>query len=332
MLDEAVRCAPVVVALPVEIDLTSQERVYDQLYAAFASGAQVVVADFTGTTFCDCSSLRRLVAIRHRAAARDAELRLAIPPGPVRRVAELADLDHMLPVYPGVREAVGAGPVPRLDALGPRPDAAGPTAASADLIDLIGASQLHILRWHARLGELRRRGSPASCRELAATWDTVAALLDLHMRAEDEICGPAIYGTEPPGLAVAWDVKDAHADIREMLRETSLQPPGSPRWWQLATTASSAWLRRCEDEEHGPPAEYRRRADPALRRRLARQWRAFSEACIRDLYPDAPPQLPTCQLRQARPATPRLAGPAFGPLACTCEACTLRLTRIPLPA
>jgi hypothetical protein len=41
--------------------------------------------------------------------------------------------------------------------------------------------------------------------------------------------------------------------------------------------------------------------------------------------PQAPPQLPTCQLRQTRPATPHLADPAFSPLACTCQTCTDRL-------
>jgi anti-anti-sigma regulatory factor len=324
MLDQQACQRPVVVRLPPQIDLTSQERAYDQLYAAFASGASVVVADFTATTFCDCSSLRRLVAVQHRAAARDARLLLAIPPGGlVHRVAKLIDLDHLLPVFRSVREALAAAPVPRLNEPGLVSRAAGRTPGRADIIDLVGASHLHILRWQERLGQLRRRRTdPASRPELAATWDTVASLIDLHMRAEDEVCGPALYGTEPQGLALARQLKDAHEDVREIVRETSLQPPGSPLWWHMVTTALSTWARQFDDEEHSPLAGYRYRADPALRRQLGLAWRAFREACIRDLYPVAPAQLPTCQFREARPAVPRLAGPAFGPLACTCHACT----------
>jgi anti-anti-sigma factor len=80
----------VVVPLAGEIDMVNCEQVYDRLYAAFVSGATVVIADFTATSFCDCASLRRLLAVQRRAAAQGAQLRLVIPPGnPVQRLAEL---------------------------------------------------------------------------------------------------------------------------------------------------------------------------------------------------------------------------------------------------
>lgn len=62
----------VVIRLAAEIDLTNRDQVYDQLCAAFAGGAAVVVADLTATSFCDCGSLRCLLAVQHRAAAREA--------------------------------------------------------------------------------------------------------------------------------------------------------------------------------------------------------------------------------------------------------------------
>jgi anti-anti-sigma factor len=96
----------VVVPLAAEIDLTNNEQVYDPLYSAFVSGAAVVIADFTATWFCDCSSLRRLLAVQQRAAARGGQLRLAIPPGSlVRRVAGLTGLDQRLHIYSSTREA-----------------------------------------------------------------------------------------------------------------------------------------------------------------------------------------------------------------------------------
>ena len=193
----------------------------------------------------------------------------------------------------------------------------------ADISDVIRADGAHILCWQARLGQLHRGTGPASGPDLAATWDTVTALIDVHARAADEICAPAIYGPEPPGRTLAGQARDDHQDIREIIGETGLQFPGSPRWWQLATAALAAWALHFDDEEHGLSAGYRRRAGRGLREHLARQWRAFAEAVIRDQsYPAAPARLHTCQLRLARPATPRLAGPAFCALACTCQPCT----------
>ena len=96
----------VVVPLAGEIDMVNCEQVYDQLYAAFVSGATVVIADFTATSFCDCASLRRLLAVQRRAAVQGAQLRLVIPPGhPVQRLAELLDVNGRLHIYPGMQEA-----------------------------------------------------------------------------------------------------------------------------------------------------------------------------------------------------------------------------------
>jgi anti-anti-sigma factor len=98
--------AAVVVPLAAEIDLTNNERACGQLTAAFAGGAAVVIADLTSTRFCDCASLRRLLAVQQRAASRGGQLRLVIPPGsPVRRLAGLTGLDQPLNIYRSVREA-----------------------------------------------------------------------------------------------------------------------------------------------------------------------------------------------------------------------------------
>lgn len=106
MLDQEIHHVPTVVRLPAEIDLTNAEDVCGQLDTAFTSGAQVVIADFTGCTFCDCSSMRRLVGVQARAARRGCQLRLVIPPGnPVRRIAALIEVDRSLPVHPSAREA-----------------------------------------------------------------------------------------------------------------------------------------------------------------------------------------------------------------------------------
>lgn len=107
--------ATIVVPLGAEIDLTNCDQVYELLNRASVSGANVV-ADFTETQFCDCASLRSVLAAQHRAAAHGGQLLLVIPPGsPVRRLAWLLGLNRLLPVYASTYEA--AAWVPRPDDL-----------------------------------------------------------------------------------------------------------------------------------------------------------------------------------------------------------------------
>jgi anti-sigma B factor antagonist len=106
MSEQLTGSTPVIAALPAEIDLSNAEQVYDQLSTALASGAAVVIADFTGTQFCDCACLNRLLRIHNQAGGRNAQLRLVIPPGaPVREVVHLLGLDQHLPVYPSIDAA-----------------------------------------------------------------------------------------------------------------------------------------------------------------------------------------------------------------------------------
>jgi anti-sigma B factor antagonist len=106
MSEQRTGSTPVIVALPAEIDLSNAEQVYDQLSAALTSGAATVIADFTGTRFCDCACLNRVLRVHNQAAGHNAQLRLVIPPGaPLREVVELLGLDQQLPVYPSTDAA-----------------------------------------------------------------------------------------------------------------------------------------------------------------------------------------------------------------------------------
>jgi hypothetical protein len=99
--------ASAVVVLPAEIDLYNREQAYGRLRFACASGASVVIADFTGTRFCDAGSMRRLLAVRHLVAV---QLRFAIRPGsPVRRMADLMDAESSTGWRGVVRQPTSAG-------------------------------------------------------------------------------------------------------------------------------------------------------------------------------------------------------------------------------
>jgi hypothetical protein len=94
----------------------------------------------------------------------------------------------------------------------------------ADISDVIWADGTHILCWRARLGQLARGASPAFDPDLAATWDTVTALIDLHARAEEAICEPAIYSTGSQGMTLARQARDVRQEIRAIIGETDCGP------------------------------------------------------------------------------------------------------------
>jgi anti-sigma B factor antagonist len=98
------------VVLPVEIDVSCAGRVGDGLNAALADGVRVVVADLSGTGFCDSSGVRTLVLFHRRAAARGAEVRMVVTSPTVRRVFELMGVDGVLPVYGTLGEAMADAP------------------------------------------------------------------------------------------------------------------------------------------------------------------------------------------------------------------------------
>ena len=101
---------PVIITLPPEIDLTNASDVLELWTAACAPGVPVVIADLTGTSFCDSSGLQHLIQASLQAAASGTELRLAITPGgAVSRIIELTGISQRLPVYPTTQLAASGG-------------------------------------------------------------------------------------------------------------------------------------------------------------------------------------------------------------------------------
>jgi anti-anti-sigma factor len=96
-----------VVTLPAEIDLVNVPDVRDTLLAVLNRGAGGVVADMTGTVFCDAAGARALVRASGRAEALGTWLRVVIThPGP-RKVLALTGADNLVPVFPDLAAALG---------------------------------------------------------------------------------------------------------------------------------------------------------------------------------------------------------------------------------
>jgi anti-sigma B factor antagonist len=119
------RAQAVVVTMPAEIDVTNADRIGGELSAAIADGAGLVVADMTGTRFCNSSGISMLVLAHRQAAANGAELRLVVSAAAVLRALKLVRMDCLLPMYPSLDAALApeAGPEPELPA--PVPAAVG---------------------------------------------------------------------------------------------------------------------------------------------------------------------------------------------------------------
>jgi anti-anti-sigma factor len=102
---------PVMVALPHEIDLTNADSVGEQLAAAWAPGAAMVIADMTATTFCDSTGIRMLVLACQQATDHGTELRLLVTRPGVWRAMKAMGADLALPVYQSLHEALAGSRV-----------------------------------------------------------------------------------------------------------------------------------------------------------------------------------------------------------------------------
>lgn len=106
-----------VVVLPAEIDLSNAQLVLDALAAVIRRGVRLVVADMSGTVFCDCSGVAAFAAAWRQAAAAGTDLRIVITHRQVRRLFQLTGLDqlaavHEAPEPQGQPEPGGRRPAP----------------------------------------------------------------------------------------------------------------------------------------------------------------------------------------------------------------------------
>ena len=96
-----------VVTMPAEIDATNSAAVADQLSAVIDRSPGVIIADLTGTQFCDSTGISMLTRTHDLAAAAGAEMRLAAGGSPVTRMLQLTGLDKLIPAYRDTRRSPG---------------------------------------------------------------------------------------------------------------------------------------------------------------------------------------------------------------------------------
>lgn len=98
---------PVVVTLPDEIDFTNADEAEAALLEARDHHPGLLIADMSGTTFCDSMGVRMLTVTCGRAAAAGSELRVVVTRGgPVARMLAITGVDRIVPVYGSLQDAM----------------------------------------------------------------------------------------------------------------------------------------------------------------------------------------------------------------------------------
>jgi anti-anti-sigma factor len=109
----------VVVTLPGEIDAANADVVRHHLLTvlnAGGPGAGPLIADLTGTTFCDSSAINALLRANTRAGALGRKLYATVPPGGVvRKVFDITGIPRAITVCDDIGSAIAAAVVAALD-------------------------------------------------------------------------------------------------------------------------------------------------------------------------------------------------------------------------
>ena len=115
--------------MPAEIDAVNADRVGQVLLSAVSLHAAVVVADMSGTTFCDSAGVHAVIAAYRQAAANGTQLRLAATA--VLRIFAVVGVDQLVPVYPTLEAALAGTPPAQASGLDPG-EGFGGTPANGD--------------------------------------------------------------------------------------------------------------------------------------------------------------------------------------------------------
>jgi anti-anti-sigma factor len=101
-----------VVVLPAEIDIGNAPVVGDVLRALLDQGASGLVADMTGTSFCDVAGVREILRAYRQAQSLGAWVRVVVPQRLVRRIFTLTGAEGLVMIYPELDAALPcpAGP------------------------------------------------------------------------------------------------------------------------------------------------------------------------------------------------------------------------------
>ena len=155
-----------------------------------------------------------------------------------------------------------------------------------DITELILSDHHEQRRMFAMLDEV----DPADTATLSTLWKRIAAMLETHARAEEEIFYPELLklGERLHDDTEVEETEDAigdHNDIRDGIGAAAEQPVGSEGWWKGVNAARKANDEHMGEEEHEGLADFRRHVALDVRHRLAVRFAAFEAEHVDGVRP-----------------------------------------------
>lgn len=149
-----------------------------------------------------------------------------------------------------------------------------------DITDVILNDHHDQRRMFAILEEMRGE----SAEDLAAVWQRLHILLEVHAKAEEELFYPELLalGKGEGGKDSAEDeTTDAihdHNEIRDALADVGKHTAGSDGWWSAVAKVNEVNSEHMGEEEREGLTDFRLHADLDLRHKLAVSFYAFEAA------------------------------------------------------
>jgi hypothetical protein len=148
-----------------------------------------------------------------------------------------------------------------------------------------------------RLFALLEQLDPADTDSLSAIWQRLAAFLDLHAEAEEQLFYPALLHLGK-GVAAEHDPKEEtddairdHNDIRDAVAEAGRHDVGSDEWFAAVAAANKANGDHMAEEEREGLTDFRRHTSLQTRHELAVAFATFEARHVLGVEPrDKDPQ------------------------------------------
>ncbi|HEY2044160.1 MAG TPA: hemerythrin domain-containing protein [Jatrophihabitans sp.] len=129
----------------------------------------------------------------------------------------------------------------------------------------------------ARLDDLQAR-TPLPVEAVEKLWTALAARLDVHAIAEEEIFYPQLLKKGADPEAETLDAIGDHNDIRDGIHDAARHALASAAWWQAVGQARQANDEHMAEEEREGLADFRLHAPAGLREALGRRFAEFIDA------------------------------------------------------
>ena len=128
---------------------------------------------------------------------------------------------------------------------------------------------------------------------LAAVWERLTILLEVHAKAEEKFFYPRLLQVGTGGgdaESAEAETKDAikdHNEIRDAIAEAATHPVGSDAWWKAVRECDEANSDHMAEEEREDLVDVRRHADLQTRHDIAVQFIRFeNQHAARGITPE----------------------------------------------